>query len=256
MLRVERSEGCARLTLARTEVGNALDDEIAGRIIHALDDLRHESDVRAVVLAADGQVFSAGADLNWMRRMKQASYEENLEDATRMAELFARLYEFPRPVIARVNGPARGGGVGLVAACDFAIAVEAATFAFTEVRLGVVPAVISPYCLRRLGEARCRRLFLTGETFSAAQACAWGLLDKAVAPEELDVEIGQLLATLRQCSPHALGEAKALLREVAAMPLAQTKPLTAEVIARIRTTGEAQEGMAAFLEKRKPSWSK
>ncbi|MBI1818688.1 MAG: enoyl-CoA hydratase/isomerase family protein [Deltaproteobacteria bacterium] len=257
MLHVESSNGIARLTLARPEVGNALNDEVAERVISALAECRRDGDLRAVVLAAEGKVFSAGADLNWMRRMKGASFDDNVRDATRTAELFAALYEFPRPVIARVNGPARGGGVGLIAACDFAIGATAASFAFTEVRLGVVPAVISPYCIKKLGEARCRRLFLTGEVFSAQQAQAWGLLDD-VCPsmEDVDSAIAQLLATLNQCAPEALGVAKALLRGVADRSLADAKPFTADIIARIRTGAEAQEGMAAFLEKRKPAWVK
>ncbi|HUI26800.1 MAG TPA: enoyl-CoA hydratase-related protein [Candidatus Kryptonia bacterium] len=255
MLQVEQTAGVARVTLNRPEVGNALNDELAQQLVVALGRLRGDSSVRAVVLGAAGKAFSAGADLNWMRRMKDASGEDNVLDATRTAEVFAALYDFPRPVIARVNGPARGGGVGLIAACDFALATASATFAFTEVRLGVVPAVISPYCLKKLGEARCRRLFLTGEVFTAEQARAWGLLDDVQPPEGLDPAVDALLATLRECGPQALGEAKALLRGVADRSLDQAKPFTAEIIARLRAGSEAQEGMTAFLEKRKPKWA-
>jgi len=255
MLQIERIHQGARLTLNRPEVGNALNDELAAQLIRALRELRDDADVRAVVLAAAGKAFSAGADLNWMRRMKDASYEDNVLDATRTAEVFAALYDFPRPVIARVHGPARGGGVGLVAACDFAIASSSATFAFTEVRLGVVPAVISPYCLKKLGEARCRRLFLTGELFTAEQARTWGLLDDARPPDDLDRAIDALLSTLRECAPQALGEVKALVRGVGDRSLDEAKPFTAEIIARLRAGSEAQEGMTAFLEKRKPKWA-
>jgi methylglutaconyl-CoA hydratase len=255
MLRVEQFTGFARLTLARPEIGNALNDELAERLLGALDGLRSVHDLRAVVLAAEGKVFSAGADLHWMRRMKAASFEENLRDATRTADVFAALYEFPRPVIARVNGSARGGGVGLIAACDFAIGAASSTFAFTEVRLGVVPAVISPYCIRKLGEARCRRLFLTGEIFSAEQAHAWGMLDEVQPGDQLDAAVDRLIRTLRECGPEALGEAKGLLRGVADRPLDEARRFTAEIIARLRAGAEAQEGMSAFLEKRKPSWS-
>jgi len=255
MLRVERTPDVARLTLDRPEVGNALNDELAARLIQALNELRGDTGLRAVVLAATGKSFSAGADLNWMRRMKDASYDDNLRGAIRTAEVFAALYDFPRPVIARVSGHARGGGVGLIAACDFAIATASATFAFTEVRLGVVPAVISPYCLKKLGEARCRRLFLTGEVFTAQQAHAWGLLDDAQPAESLDGAIEALLATLRECGPLALGEAKALLRGVVERSLDEARPFTAEIIARLRAGSEAQEGMTAFLAKRKPKWA-
>lgn len=255
MLRVERSSGCVRLTLNRPEIGNALNDSLASEIIAALAELSRDQELRAVVLAAEGKTFSAGADLNWMRQMKDASLEDNRLDALRTAEVFAALYDFPRPVIARVNGPARGGGVGLIAACDFAVAANTATFAFTEVRLGVVPAVISPYCIKKLGEARCRRLFLTGEVFNAEQAHAWGMLDDVQPVDQLDIAVDRLLGELHNCGPAALGEVKALLRGVADRTLDEARPFTAEIIARLRTGAEAREGMTAFLEKRKPKWA-
>jgi methylglutaconyl-CoA hydratase len=254
MVEVEQRGTTRVLRLNRPEVGNALNGEVIAALGAALAAVQADPGVRTVVLTAAGKVFSAGADLKWMLRMNDATAEENIRDAEQTAALFATLYDFPRPVIAAVNGPARGGGVGLVAACDFAVAVSSAHFAFTEVRVGVIPAMISPFVLRKLGESRARRLFLTGETFSAAQAFEWGLLDRVVEFDQLDAAVEDLARTLRQCGPHAIAAVKQLIRRVSAAPAAEVADLTARLIADVRATDEAREGMRAFLEKRPPRW--
>jgi methylglutaconyl-CoA hydratase len=256
MLDVERDGARVTLRMNRPEVGNALSGDLAARMFEALQELRRDPGVRVLVLTGAGRTFSAGADLNHMKRMQQASAEENIRDAERTGMLFGILHDFPRPVIAVVNGPARGGGVGLVAACDFAIASTNANFAFTEVRLGVVPALISPFVLRKMGESRMRRLFLTGETFGAVQAAEWGLLDRAVPSEELDAAVAELMGTLRCCAPEAIGHVKNLVRCVTGLPHNEILSFTARLIAELRASPEAQEGIAAFLEKRRPRWAK
>lgn len=256
MVDVERNGATVILRLNRPEVGNALNGEVITRLGEALDEIRNDRQVRTVLLTGAGKVFSAGADLKWMLQMKDASAEENLRDAMQTAALFGTIYDFPRPVIAVVNGPARGGGVGLIAACDFAIASTAAHFAFTEVRVGIIPSMISPFVLRKMGESRTRRLFITGETFSAAQAAEWGLLDRAVEPSEVETAVGELNKTLRQSGPDAIDAVKQLVRAVTDAPEAELAGLTARRIADIRATEEAREGMQAFLEKRPPKWAK
>lgn len=255
MIAVERRDACVVLRLQRPDVGNAFNDQLIAQLLDVLDDLRTDARLRAVVLTGTGKIFSAGADLNWMKRMQQASRAENLRDAERTALLFARLYDFPRPVIAAVNGPARGGGVGLVAASDFALASHQANFAFSEVRLGIIPALISPFVLKKMGESRARRLFLTGQTFTAEQAMQWGLVDRVVAPDQLDEAVEEKLKALRDSGPAAIAAIKRLLHEVSDAKADDVAGMTARMIAELRTSDEGQEGMAAFLEKRPPKWA-
>jgi len=248
MLRVERRDGVATLTLDRPEVGNALDDAVVARLGDALAESAADSAVRVVVVTGAGRVFSAGADLRWMRRMRDAGAAENVDDARRTQRLFAAVAELPKPVVARVNGPARGGGVGLLAAADVAVAAAEAHFAFSEVRLGIVPAMIAPFVVARLGPARARRLFLTAETFTAADALAWGLVDRVAPAADLDAAVAAVVADLVKGGPGALAEVKRLIRDLASTD-------TAELIARLRAGEEGQEGMVAFLEKRPPRWA-
>src|SRR5438093_5848176 len=189
MLRVDRQDGVATLTLDRPEVGNALDDALVARLGEALAACAADPAVRVVVVTGAGKVFSAGADLNWMRRMRAAGAQANLDDARRTQAVFAAIAQLPRPVVARVNGAARGGGVGLLAAADVVVAAAEASFAFTEVRLGIVPAMIAPFVIARIGVARARRLFLTAETFGAVEAQAFGLVDRVAPPPELDAAL-------------------------------------------------------------------
>jgi methylglutaconyl-CoA hydratase len=248
MLRLERRDGVATLTLDRPEVGNALDDAVVARLGDALAECAADSGVRVVVVTGAGRIFSAGADLRWMRRMRDAGAAENVDDARRTQRLFAAVAELPKPVVARVNGPARGGGVGLLAAADVVVAAAEAHFAFSEVRLGIVPAMIAPFVVARLGPARARRLFLTAETFTAADALAWGLVDRVAPGADLDAAVAAVVADLVKGGPGALTEVKRLIRDLASTD-------TAELIARLRAGEEGQEGMAAFLEKRPPRWA-
>jgi len=254
VLRVECDGGVARLTLERPECGNALDGPLVEALGRALDDCASDPDVRVVVVAGAGRHFCAGADIAYMRAMRDATLDENRADAARTQAVFAAIASLSKPVVARVHGASRGGGVGLVAAADVVIASSDATFAFTEVRLGIIPAMISPYVIARLGAARARRLFLTAETFGADDGLAWGLVDRVTAGSDLDAAVADVAGELRRGGPEALHEAKALVRAVVATAPDEVGTLTAERIARLRAGSEGQEGMAAFLEKRPPRW--
>ena len=254
MLRIERDGPVATLTLDRADVGNAIDDALIAEFAAALAACGTDPTVRIVVVTGAGRVFSAGADLRWMRRMRDAGAAANVEDARRTQRLFAAMAELPRPVVARVNGPARGGGVGLLAAADVVVASAEAHFAFTEVRVGIVPATIAPFVIARVGAARARRLFCTGETFGAADAAAWGLVDRVVPPADLDAAVAAVVADLLKGAPGALAAAKQLVRDVVSAEPGAVAALTAELIATLRAADEGQEGMAAFLEKRPPRW--
>jgi methylglutaconyl-CoA hydratase len=254
MIRRELENGILHLMLDRPDVGNALSPELVEAMESALAGAATDDAVRVVVISGAGKHFSAGADLRYMKSMRWAGHDANVADALRTQKLFAWLAELPKPVVARVHGAARGGGVGLVAAADVVVASNRATFAFTEVRLGIVPAMISPFVLARLGEARSRRLFLTGETFDAEQAETWGLVDHTCPEEELGRRVAAVCQELLQGGPTALGEVKRLVRSVGATQASEVGTLTAEWIARLRATDEALEGMTAFLEKRRPRW--
>ncbi|HJQ83260.1 MAG TPA: enoyl-CoA hydratase-related protein [Candidatus Binatia bacterium] len=255
MLRTERDGPVATIVLDRPEIGNAIDDALIARFADALAAAAADAAVRVVVLTGAGRVFSAGADLNWMRRMRDAGSEGNRDDARRTQRLFATIAELPKPVVARVNGPARGGGVGLLAAADVVVASAQAHFAFTEVRVGIVPATIAPFVIARVGATRARRLFCTGETFGAADALAWGLVDRVVEPAELDGAVKAVVADLLKGAPGAIAEAKRLVRDLALAEPSGVPALTADLIARLRAAEEGQEGMAAFLDKRPPRWA-
>ena len=249
--------GVATLTLNRPELHNAFDDRLIADLIQELRDLKADSQVRAVVLAAAGKSFSAGADLNWMRRLAEYSWEQNLSDARALAELMRALNQLPKPTIAKVQGPAYGGGVGLVACCDMAIAAETASFSLSEVKLGLIPAVISPYVINAIGERQARRYFLTGERFSAREAYRIGLIHEVVAPEALDETVAELLDALASSGPAAMVAAKELIYEVSRGPIdADLIDDTARRIANLRTSAEGREGLTAFLNKRKPAWYK
>lgn len=253
----ENRDGVLWLTLNRPDVHNAFGDELIAALTQALIDAESDDSVRAIVLTGAGQTFSAGADMNWMRSMAQASEEENRMDALRLAKLLRTLNFHPRPTLARVNGAAFGGGLGLIACCDIAISVDDAVFALTEVRLGLVPAVISPYVIRRIGERHARRFFLTAERFDAARAMRLGLVRELATHDMLDSAIEQQLRWLRQGGPAAVSAAKSLVFDVCGLSAAKQEELdhqTASLIARLRVSPEGQEGLSAFLEKRKPDW--
>lgn len=244
------------LTLNKSERHNAFDETLIAEITAGLRELEADPRVRAVVLSSTGKSFCAGADLNWMKRAAGYTPEENLRDAHKLAELMRTLNELSKPTIARVQGPAYGGGVGLIAACDIAIASYDALFALTEVKLGILPAVISPYVLAAIGERYGRRYMLSAERFSAAEAYRIGLVHEIVpGDEQLDEAIGEVLDSLLKNGPAAQAECKALIRVVSGQPIdAATIEETAQRITRVRASAEGREGLSAFLEKRKPNW--
>jgi methylglutaconyl-CoA hydratase len=253
----ERRGAVAWLTLNRPHIHNAFDDALIAALTDALAQADGDPAVRAVVLTGNGSCFSAGADLNWMRGMAGASELENREDSLRLARLMRNLQFLSKPTVARVNGAAYGGGVGLVACCDIAIGVDTAKFALSEVKLGLVPAVISPYVIAAIGLREARRLFITGEVFDAATAARIGLLHAALPASELDEAIERQLYLLAKAGPQAQHEAKQLALRVGGADLAQAERIdatNAELIARLRVSEEGQHGLGAFLDKRAPSW--
>lgn len=254
-LEVSAENGIATVTLNRPDVRNALSAGLITELTRCIREMAAREEVRVVVLSGRGDSFCAGADIGYMRQTAGFSYEENLEDAGRLAALFESIAECPKPVVARVKGAAIGGGVGLVAAADVSVAEEGSIFAFSEVRLGISPATIAPFVLRKIGHSHARSLFLTGERFDARRAREIGLVHE-VAPEgELDEfvqkKVGQILAG----GPEALASTKRLLRELADAAPQEITGITAARIARLRTGEEGQEGLTAFLEKRKPRWT-
>ncbi len=249
------SRGVANLILNRPEVHNAFDDQMIAELIRVLDQLAADDKVKVLTLSARGKNFSAGADLNWMRSMAQKNYQQNLDDANELAALMHKLDKFPKPTIALVQGAAFGGAVGLVACCDMALAEQGASFCLSEVKIGLIPAVISPYVMRALGERQCRRYFLTAERFSADSALTMGLLHQVVAAGELESQAESLIASLLQNSPAAVSAAKALLHNIYNRKISNNVIAhTTQAIAEIRVSAEGQEGLTAFLEKRKPAW--
>ena len=252
----EIDNGVGIITLNRPERHNAFDDALIRELSTSLVRMDTDRDVRVVVLSSTGKSFCAGADLNWMKQAAAYTTEETQRDAVQLAGMLRLLNDMKKPTVARVQGPAYGGGVGLVAACDIAIAAFDAQFALTEVRLGIVPAVISPYVLASIGERKARRYMLTAERFSAAEAYRIGLVHEIVPGEaELDEAVGEIVDALLANGPVALGECKSLIKAVANRPITQDVIIdTARRIARVRASAEGKEGMAAFLEKRKPSW--
>ena len=256
LLEVDR-RGVATLTLNRPEVHNAFDAALVLRLTELLIELKSRPGVRAVVLTGAGRAFSAGADVNWMRSMAACSEDENVEDALHLADLMSLLNSLPLPTIARVNGHAYGGGVGLVACCDIALASSEARFALSEVRLGLVPAVISPYVIAAVGERNARRLFLSGEAMDAKLARRVGLVHEIAKPNKLDDALEDQLSMLLKGGPNALRESKELIFTVEGGGISADVALkhrTAQIIAQLRVSDEGQEGLAAFLEKRPPEW--
>jgi methylglutaconyl-CoA hydratase len=248
--------GCATLTLNRPDVHNAFDDRLIAQLTQRLRELESNPQVRVVVLAAEGKSFSAGADLNWMKRMARYSEAENLRDAVALADLMHTLSALKKPTVARVQGAAYGGGVGLVACCDIAIGTTAASFSLSEVRLGLIPAVISPHVIAAVGERQARRYFLTAERFDAAEALRIGLLHAVVDEAQLDAALQGIVEQLLKGGPKAQAAAKDLIAAVVNRPVDRALVEdTAERIARIRVTPEGREGIAAFLEKRAASWA-
>ncbi len=245
----------ARITLNQPEVRNAFSDEVIADLTAAFQEARQRSDVRVVVLAAEGPAFCAGANLNWMRRMADYTREENLADAAKLAEMLRVIYECPKPTIARVQGDVVAGGMGLVAACDMVVAVDAAGFCLSEVKLGLIPATISPYVIRAMGARAAHRYFLTAERFDAAEALRIGFVHAVVAADELDAQVAAWIKALTAASPSAVRACKRLVMDVAEREInAELIAATVQSIANIRASDQGREGLQAFLKKRKPSW--
>jgi methylglutaconyl-CoA hydratase len=248
------SRGVATLCLDRPQLHNAFDDTLIAELNRVLTHYAADPAVRVLVLRSNGKSFSAGADLNWMKRVAQYNFDDNLRDSQALAELMERIYRFPAPTVAVVQGPAFGGGVGLVSCCDIAIASTSASFCLSEVKLGLAPAVISPYVIAAMGARQAQRYFLTAERFSADTACQTGLVQQVVAPEVLDDEAGKLVNALLANGPVALAACKKLIHRVAEASTPEIRDYTTHLIATLRAGAEGQEGLKAFLDKRPANW--
>ena len=255
MLKVDIQKNVALVLLNRPDVHNAFNDDLIKQVTETFTELGQRDDVRAVVLAGSGKSFCAGADLNWMKRMVQYSYEENLADARAVGRMFFAIATCPKPVIARVHGAALGGGAGLVAACDIGIAVESVQFGFTEVKLGIIPAIISPFVIAKIGPGRAREFFITGERFLAPIAMNIGLIQHVVSHDlALDALVDSKISQILTSAPGAVAAAKELVFSMAAHTLENSLVFASEMIARARAGQEGQAGMRAFLERQKPPW--
>ena len=254
---VEKKDGVARVTLNRPEVRNAFDDALIASLTKAFTEVNRDAAVKVVVLAGNGPAFCAGADLNWMKRMAGYGYDENLRDARALADMLATLDGLDKPTIARVHGPAFAGGTGLVAACDIAVGTPEAKFCFSEAKLGLSPATISPYVMRAIGARAASRYFLTAEVLDATEALRIGMLSALVPVAELDAAVDALTKHLLDGGSEAHARIEDLVRQVTGRPIDEAlRGDTARRIAEIRASPEGKEGIAAFLEKRKPFWKR
>jgi len=245
----------ATVTLTRAEMRNAFNDEVIAELTQAFTELGQRDDVRAIVLAAEGPAFCAGADLNWMRRMADYSRAENVVDAGKLAEMLRVIYACPKPTVARVQGDVYAGGMGLVACCDLAVSVDTAGYCLSEVKLGLIPATIGPYVARAMGARAAHRYFLTAERFSAAEAHRIGFVHEVVPAEQLDARVDELVKALTSAGPAAVRACKQLVQDVAEQTIdAALIDRTVQGIADIRASAEGKEGVQSFLQKRKPNW--
>jgi methylglutaconyl-CoA hydratase len=251
------AKGSARwIVLDRPEVRNALSAELISQARDALRSAVADPAVRSIVITGAGKAFSAGADLNEMKASREASFQDNVDNALHTSSLFYEIAAASKPVIARVQGPAMAGALGIISSCDVTVAASGISFAFTEARLGIAPAMISPFVIRRVGAARAQRLFLTGETFSAEDAERFGLIDRVVAPEALDDAVASICRDLERCGPGALAAVKEIVARVTSSSAEEARRYTAEMLAKMRAGDEGQEGMASFFEKRPPRWAR
>jgi methylglutaconyl-CoA hydratase len=256
VLQITNERGRARVTLARPAVRNAFNAELIARLAAAFAALGEDPSVRVIVLDGDGPTFCGGADVGWMRASLGLSGDENLRDAEAMSDMFRTIDRCPKPVIARVHGAALGGGAGLCAVCDAVVAARGTVFGFTETKLGIIPAVISPFVIAKIGASQARRLFLTGERFAAERAQTIGLVHDVVESDALDGAVDAIARELETAGPSAVSAAKRLIRDVTATTYDATRALTTAAIARQRTSDEGQEGLRAFLERRAPNWTR
>jgi methylglutaconyl-CoA hydratase len=254
-LQLKVQGGVATLVLNRPEVRNAFNDEVIAEFTQTFGALGAREDVRCVVLAAAGQAFCAGADLNWMRRMADYTHAENLADAAQLADMLRIIYECPKPTVARIQGDVYAGGMGLVAACDIAVSVDTAQYCLSEVKLGLIPATISPYVIRAMGARAAHRYFLTAERFDASEAHRIGFIHEVVTADALDAKVAEITQALVNASPQAVKACKQLVQDVAGQELsAELMARTVKGIADIRSSEEGKEGVQSFLQKRKPAW--
>jgi methylglutaconyl-CoA hydratase len=248
--------GVARVILNRPEIHNAFNDQLIEEIIHVFGEHASDANVRLVVLSGKGRSFCAGADLNWMSSMVNYSQEENVKDSLRLAKMFEVINDFKKPIIGKINGHALGGGVGLVAVCDYTITHEKAKFGFTEVRLGLIPAVISPFCINKIGESNARAWFLSGERFDGDKALQMGLIHEVTNLENFEERVDAVIESHLQAGPEAAVSAKSLIQNVLKFSKSDVKEFTCHEIAKKRVSAEGQEGMKALLNKTQPNWMK
>jgi methylglutaconyl-CoA hydratase len=251
---IDRTPPITRITLNRPDTHNAFDETLIARLTEVFESLRDDATTRVVVLQGAGKSFCAGADLHWMGKMVNYSFAENLEDARALARMFEMIDHCPKPVVGRVHGAAIGGGAGLVAVCDVVVATPDARFAFSEVKLGLIPAVIAPYVVRKIGYGNARALFLTGERFDAEIALRIGLVHRLAPADQLDAAVEAVVGNLLQNGPNAMAAAKMLLHATQTLPADELRSLTVARIAELRVSPEGQEGIRAFLEKRTPNF--
>ena len=254
-LQIERDGGVARVWLNRPEVRNAFNEAVIAELGDAFTTLGADASLRAIVLGGHGKAFCAGADLAWMRQMADFTWEQNRADAQALADILWALYRCPVPIVGRIHGDCYAGGVGLAAVCDILVASEAATFCLSEARLGLLPATISPYVIRAMGQQAARRYFVSAERFSAAQAHAMGFVHELTTAEALDAKVDEIVAALVANGPMAVRACKALVQDIAGRPInGALRADTARRIADVRASDEGKEGVASFLQKRKPGW--
>ena len=254
-LLLDTADGLATVTLNRPDVRNAFNEEVIAELTQAFTQLGQQADVRCIVLAANGPAFCAGADLNWMRRIADYSHAENLADAAQLAEMLRVIHTCPKPTVARIQGDVVAGGTGLVAVCDVAVTVDTAHFCLSEVKLGLIPATISPYVIRAMGERAAHRYFLTAERFNAAEALRIGFVHEVVTADALDATVAQITRALLAASPDAVTSCKQLVHGVAGQEISSALvAMTVQAIADSRTSAHGREGVQSFLQKRKPNW--
>ncbi|MEF8874165.1 MAG: enoyl-CoA hydratase-related protein [Candidatus Thermoplasmatota archaeon] len=253
-LDVSSEENVLKISLDRPEVHNAMNESLMKELIDCFQEIREDDDIRAVVLTGKGKSFCAGADLNWMKEMVDYSKEENIESSRTLVELYDSIYSCPKPVLGRINGPAFGGGLGLIATCDVNIVVSDVKFGFSEANIGLIPSVISTYVGKRIGGAKMRHLFITGERFDSNYGKEIGLFDFVVPSNELDPTIDEYIEKVKSSSPRAVWEVKNLIEKYDHLNEKDYKDFTVEKISELRVSEEGQEGINAFLEKREPAW--